>query len=205
MKGTIFLLAFILFATYGTAQHTGIKFGLASTTLKGNDAADYDYRLGYTAGLLYQHHITPNIGIQTEALFTSKGAKRDFEAGGQNVEETFRLNYIDVPLMLHVSSSSFFVDAGPQVSFLARAQHIRETSGNSSSTTVKTNITDNPYAIDFGYVAGLGYRTTDGVGIELRYNGSLKNLDDEGPSVGRHRRNSVILLMLSFMLPHGSN
>lgn len=201
MKSILFLFSFAMLANFSMAQHTGIKFGLTSTSLKGDDAPDYDYRLGYTAGLMYQHHITPNIGLQTEALFTSKGARRNFAAGGENVQEKLRLNYIDVPLMLHVSSAGFFFDAGPQVSFLVKAHHIRETSGNSSSTTVKTNITDNPHAIDFGYVAGIGYRAGDGVGIELRYNGGLKSLDDEGAFAGQRRRNSTFLLMLSFLLP----
>lgn len=203
MKKTILLLCFSLITSWGMAQDLGIKAGLTYTNFKGNNAGDFDYRLGYTGGLMLQHHITTNVGIQTEALFTSKGARRNFEINGVNVEERLRMNYIDVPVMLHVSSAGFFVDAGPQISFLAKARQLRKSVSGESSTTIKTNITDDPYAIDFGYVAGLGYRALNGVGVELRYNGGLKNIYDEGPLVGLNRRHSTILFMVSFMLPGG--
>lgn len=201
MKMTL-LLVLALATTTGFTQSLGVKAGATYTTFTGNDAQDYEYRVGYTTGLMLQKHITDLIGVQVEALYTAKGAKITSRSGSNEVEESFRLNYIDVPVLFHLSASGMFVDLGPQASFIANARHVRETTSGSTTTSSKTDITDNPYTVDFGYVAGIGYRADNGLGLELRYNGGLKKIDDEGPFTGRERRNSGFSLMLSYFLGH---
>ena len=46
----------------------------------------------------------------------------------------------------------------------------------------------------------MGYRATNGLGLEVRYTGGLKKIDDEGAFVNRERRNSGFSLMLSYLL-----
>ena len=200
MKRLLLLTVFALVSYTGFAQQLGVKAGATYATFKGNDAGNYEYRLGYTAGVMLQQHITDLVGVQVEALYTSKGGKLESKAGSNEINDIFRLNYVDVPVMLHISAGGMFIDLGPQVSFIAKAKQIRETNTSSTTTTVETDITDNPYPVDFSYVAGLGFRADNGIGIELRYNGGLKKIDDEGPLVGRERRNSSFNLMLSYLL-----
>lgn len=202
MKKMMLLLVLALATTTGFTQSLGLKAGATYTTFKGNDAQDYEHRFGYTAGLALQRHITDLIGVQVEALYTAKGSKKTSSAGSNEIEESFRLNYIDVPVLFHVSASGLFFDLGPQVSFISSASHVREVTSGSTTTSSKTEVTDHPYTIDFGYVAGLGYRANNGIGLEVRYNGGLKNIDDEGPFAGRERRNSGFSLMLSYFLGH---
>jgi len=195
MKRIVLLFCFLTFTVAASAQQLGIKGGATYATFKGSDAKNYDSRLGYAAGLFYQQHINDIIGIQIEALYTSRGAQR--EAG--NAEDKFRYNYVDVPLFLHVSAGGLFFDLGPQASFMVKAQRITETSTNSTTVTTKTDITDHPYSIDLGYAAGIGYRGASNIGLEVRYAGALKDIDDEGPFVGQERRNSTLFLMLSYL------
>ncbi|MFD2999625.1 porin family protein [Pontibacter toksunensis] len=203
MKKKMMLLLVLAFATTtGFTQSLGVKAGATYTTFKGNDAQDYEYRFGYTAGLVLQRHITDLIGVQVEALYTAKGAKIEGNSGNTEVQESFRLNYIDVPVLFHVSASGLFFDLGPQVSFISSASQVREVTSGSTTTSYKTDITDQPYTIDFGYVAGIGYRADNGIGLEVRYNGGLKNIDDEGSFAGKERRNSGFSLMLSYFLGH---
>lgn len=202
MKKMMLLLVLALATTTGFTQSLGVKAGATYTTFKGNDAQDYEYRFGYTAGLVLQRHITDLIGIQAEALYTTKGAKKTSTSGSNETEEAFRLNYIDVPVLFHVSASGLFFDLGPQASFISKASHVREVTSGSTTTSSKTDVTDHPYTIDLGYVAGIGYRANNGIGLEIRYNGGLKNIDDEGPFAGRERRNSGFSLMLSYFLGH---
>ncbi len=202
MKKTILLLTFALFATAGFAQQLGIKAGATYNNFKGDDAKNYDYRLGYTAGLMLQQHITDLVGIQVEALYTSKGAKLESTSStGVKTEDKFRLNYVDVPVLLHVSAGGLFFDLGPQVSFITKSHRIGEvTSANgNTTTTIETDITDHPYGVDFAYVGDIGYRAGNGFGLEVRYAGGLKKIDDEGPFAGRQRRNSSISLMFSYL------
>lgn len=200
MKRLLLLTVFALAGYTGFAQQLGVKAGATYATFKGNDAGNYEYRLGYTAGVMLQQHITDLVGVQVEALYTSKGGKLESKVGSNEINDIYRLNYVDVPVMLHISAGGMFIDLGPQVSFIAKAKQIRETNTSSTTTTVETDITDNPYPVDFSYVAGLGFRADNGIGIELRYNGGLKKIDDEGPLVGKERRNSSFSLMLSYLL-----
>ncbi|NDK56584.1 porin family protein [Pontibacter fetidus] len=195
MKKIVLLFCFFALTFGASAQQLGIKGGATYATFKGSDAKDYDNRLGYAAGLFYQQHINEIIGIQLEALYTSRGAQR--KVG--NTEDRFRYNYVDVPLFLHVSAGGLFFDLGPQASFLAKAKRITETTGTNTTVSTKTDVTDHPYTIDLGYAAGIGYRGASNIGLEVRYTGGLKDIDDEGPFVGQERRNSTIFLMLSYL------
>ena len=200
MKKVLLLFILVSVASTGFAQQLGVKAGATYATFKGKDANNYDYRIGYTAGVMLQQHITELIGIQIETLYTSKGAKIASKSGSNEVNDIYRLNYVDVPVMLHISANGMFIDLGPQTSFIAKAKQIREVNSGSTTTTVETDITDNPYTVDFSYVAGIGFRAPNGIGIEARYNGGLKKIDDEGAFVNRQRRNSSFNLMLSYLL-----
>jgi hypothetical protein len=200
MKRQIIILFFSLIATTGFAQKIGVKAGPTYSSFKGDQAEGYEHKLGYTFGFMTQHHLTEKIGIQTEALYTSKGAKNEFRSGNQDIKETLRLNYIEVPVLLHVYTGGIFFDLGPQISFISKSKQIREVNSGDTENVVKTDITDLPYAIDFNYVAGVGYRASNGLGAELRYTGGVKNIFDEGPMVGRELRNSSFSFMLSYFL-----
>lgn len=198
MKRIILLLTFGLLATAGSAQHVGLKGGATYANFWGEDAAAYTYRVGYTAGAFYQYHFNPVMGVQVEGLFTSKGARREV---APNTTDTYRLNYIDVPVLFHVSTANWFFDLGPQASFIAGARQLRDAvPADGTVTTSRTILTDNPYPIDWALVAGIGYRAPNGVGLELRYAPGVKRIDDEGPMVGADRKNNPFYLMASYLI-----
>ncbi|AKD03861.1 porin family protein [Pontibacter korlensis] len=199
MKKLILGLGLALMAGTATAQSMGVKAGLNYTTLKGRDAENYDYRPGYTAGITARKSFNELIGLQTELLFTSKGAKRELSSNGTETEERLRLSYLDVPVLLSVQVSGLFFEAGPQMSFLLKGKQTLEVSRSNTTTITETEITDNPYPIDFGYAAGVGYRAPNGVGFGVRYNGGLKDIDDEGSFEGKERRNASFQFTLSYI------
>ncbi|TPE44463.1 porin family protein [Pontibacter mangrovi] len=199
MKKFILGLGLALLAGTASAQTMGVKAGLNYATLTGNDAENYDYRPGYTVGLTARHGFNSLIGVQTELLFTSKGAKREFSASGVETTEKLRLNYLDVPVLLHLQISGLYFEMGPQASFLLKGKQIAEVSRSNTTNITKTVITDNPYPIDFGYAAGLGFRAPSGFGLGVRYNGGLKDIDDEGAFEGKERRNASFQLTLSYV------
>ncbi|ARS34425.1 porin family protein [Pontibacter actiniarum] len=198
MKKLILGLGLALMAGAASAQSVGVKAGLNYTNFKGDAANDYDYRPGYTVGVTARQGLNDLIGVQTEVLFTSKGAKREFSSNGTETEAKTRLNYLDIPVLLSVQMSGLYFELGPQVSFLLKGKEIVEVSRSSSTTTTEVDVTDNPYPIDFGYAAGLGYRASNGIGLGLRYNGGLKDIDDEGAFEGKERRNTSFQLTLSY-------
>ena len=205
MKIILLTLLLCLSGLSASTQHFGLKGGATYATLRGNDAGNFEYRPGYTFGGMYQHHFTQQIGIQTELLYTSKGAINEYRIASDFIKDKYRLNYLELPVMLHVTTGRVFADIGPQVSFLAKARKITDTEpdGGNSEITVKTNITDNPYALDYSLVAGIGYRAINNIGIEARYAHGLKKLDDEGNAVGSDRYNSTFYLMVSYLFLSG--
>lgn len=187
-----------LLAGAASAQSIGVKAGLNYTTLTGDDANNFDYRPGYTVGVTARRALNDLIGVQTEVLFTSKGAKREFDGSSTEIQEKQRLNYIDVPVLFNVQTNGLYFELGPQVSFLVKAKEIKEVSRSNSTTTSETEITDLPYPIDLGYAAGLGYRTNSGIGLGFRYTGSFKKLFDEGLLEDLDIRNTSFQLTLSY-------
>lgn len=204
MKRILMVLGFMTLVSGASfAQQLGFKGGATYTTFSGADTDNYKYRVGYTGGLFLQKHFNNMMGVQLEALYTSKGARREIYSGSNlQTAEVFKLNYIDIPVLFHVSASGVFFDLGPQVSFIYSANHIHEahSSNGDKVVTTKYDISDNPYTIDFAYVGSVGYRATNGLGLEVRYTGGLKKIDDEGVFVNRERRNSGFSLMLSYLL-----
>jgi opacity protein-like surface antigen len=174
MKKTIFLLALGLgVSTAAQAQYPGrggnvslgIKAGASLTDFVGANAQNinglkYDNRFGFHAGVFANIGLTKLFAFQPELLYSQKGAKT------RDIDERFRLHYIDVPLAFHVNTDGFFFEAGPQVGFLVAAK--REV-GNVSEDIKSYN------TVDFGYLAGLGYQLKHGLGVGLRYNGAFTN------------------------------
>jgi hypothetical protein len=174
MKKTILLLALGLgISTAAQAQYRGrggnvslgIKAGASLTDFVGVNAHDgfgntYENRFGFHAGVFANIGFAKLFAFQPELLYSQKGAKT------QNVDERFRLHYVDVPLVFHFNTDGFFLEAGPQVGILLAA---KRQVGNTSVDI------DNYKTVDFGYVAGLGYQLKHGLGAGLRYNGAFTN------------------------------
>jgi hypothetical protein len=174
MKKTILLLALGLgISTAAQAQYRGrggnvslgIKAGASLTDFVGVNAHDgfgntYENRFGFHAGVFANIGFAKLFAFQPELLYSQKGAKT------QNVDERFRLHYVDVPLVFHFNTDGFFLEAGPQVGILLAA---KRQVGNTSVDI------DNYKTVDLGYVAGLGYQLKHGLGAGLRYNGAFTN------------------------------
>ena len=150
------------------AQHRGgdvslgLKVGGSLTTFAGADATPYNTRFGFQAGVFANIGLAELIAFQPELLYSQKGGSVN------NTADTgFRLNYIDVPLALHVNTGGLFFEAGPQVGFLVAAK--------AESGSIAVNFKDNYKTVDIGYLAGLGYQLKQGLGIGLRYNGEFTN------------------------------
>ncbi|MGI4737231.1 MAG: porin family protein [Janthinobacterium lividum] len=201
MRKTILLLALGLgLSTAAQAQYRGrggnvslgIKAGASLTDFVGADAQDvnghkYGNRFGFHAGVFANIGFSKLLAFQPEILYSQKGAKTD------DVDQRFRLHYVDVPLVFHVNTDGFFLEAGPQVGFLLAAkQEVGNTSADINS--YKT--------VDFGYVAGLGYQLKHGPGLGLRYNGAFTNFPQANTAgsltVQNRVRNSALQLYLTY-------
>lgn len=138
------------------AQKYGIKGGLNFSNF-GADADGTDARISPYIGAFLMHPIANNITFQPELLISTKGAEQD----GWNYDYTYKLTYLDIPLMFkYAINNSFNINAGPQVGFLI------------SSKEEMYN------TFELALNLGLGYDFESGLGIDARYNIGLTNIAD---------------------------
>jgi hypothetical protein len=170
----------------------GLKAGASLSNLRGADATNSEYLLGFHAGVFANIGLTRTVAFQPELLYSQKGQTLPLVGGSDNAIDRF--HYVDVPLAFHINANGLFFEAGPQVGFLVGASR---KIGNASYDTKKSYET-----ADYGYLAGLGYQRKTGLGIGLRYNGSFTSVRQEfalgGATIQDRARNSAFQLYLTY-------
>ena len=185
---SLILFAFALgVAAIAQNAKIGLKAGLNVATLTDQND-EMGTRLGFHGGLLAHIHLTRNLAIQPEVVYSSQGAKYTVADG----EHSLGLNYINLPLQLqYMFDNGFRLQTGPQVGFLVNVNDKRD--GNETGFFTS----DDFKSVDFSWSAGLGYLSYSGIGVDARYNFGLNNIIDGGPG---NRRNNVFQIGLFYML-----
>ena len=217
MKKIILSLAVLAGFTTAANAQTGLKLGLKGgfngSTFSGSDSKGSEYKAGFAAGGLLNYGFTDMFSVQGELLYSQKGASQDgityangtSTAGIPNfsndgtVKRT--LGYIDVPVLLKVSTGEdgkgLFFEAGPQGSFVMHQRTFVENGSGKQIGSSQTS-TDGLNKVVLGYVAGLGYQITSGVGLGLRYTGDISQVyKDAAGAPNLH--NSVFQLQAHYL------
>jgi hypothetical protein len=124
----IFLLAALAVTTCGFAQVSVIpKVGinLANTAIdENNDYPGQKSLLGLTAGLGINFPLTSDafLSVQPEILYSQKGWAAESSNAVAGYEGSYRLNYLEVPLLLKINFGGetirAYVNAGPSFGYL---------------------------------------------------------------------------------------
>jgi hypothetical protein len=167
------LLFGIAFLSWSLVQaqrvHYGLKAGINTSTLNIQNQDVFDYKLGIHAGGLAHIHITQNLAIQPELLYSNQGGKV------RNADVKHHVNYIAVPVLgQFMFGDGFRLQAGPQVSFLTGANRQDENDN-------RLNIKENYEAVDFALAAGLSFVSSAGLGADVRWLFGLTNINDVPP------------------------
>ena len=172
----------------------GIKgsFGYADLT---RDVTGTKSILGFGGGGLLRFSLSPQISIQTEALFVQKGAKQDDSEGDA---EELKLTYFEVPVLVVYQfpskgtiRPSLFV--GPAISMLLSAEIGSE------------DVTDTYESTDFGIALGasidFGTGSNGRIFLDGRYTTSVSNIvkDSGDNKVG----NGFLSLSVGYIFPLG--
>ena len=149
--------------------HFGLKAGLNASTLKQKNQDNYDYKPGLHVGGLAHIHVTRQVAVQPEIIYSNQGGKLE------NSEVKHHVNYIAVPVIgQYMFGDGFRLQAGPQVGFLVGAKR-QDQDDN------KFNIKENYEAVDFSLAAGLSFVSTSGLGADFRWLFGLTNINDVPP------------------------
>jgi len=217
MKKIALLLIFGLTVSFAQAQAKfGIKGGINYSNLSGDLITEDANRskVGFLGGIMANFPLSSDnfVSIQPELLYSQKGYQyQKDQVTIDNATYEFRgkrnFNYLDLPVLVKINTGPIFFEAGPQASYLLGIRDNREVSligsGSDNKTWAKVE-KDNLSELEIGYVAGLGFQAPMGVGIGLRYNGSINALAKENTDELVNARHAVFQLQLSYMLG-GSN
>lgn len=201
MKKFILSLAVLASAAGVANAQTGIKVGVKGgfngSTFSGTDSKGSEYKAGFAAGALVNFGVSDNFSIQPEFLYSQKGASIDNFGGVNGVTFKSTLGYLDVPIMFRYNigedGKGFFVELGPQGSFVLHRRDFAQAGGNKST---ETTTTDDLNKAVIGYAGGLGYQLTSGLQLGLRYTGDFSQVykDGRGPNV----HNSVFQFQVGY-------
>jgi len=181
-----------LWASAAGAQ--GLKLGLNISDFEGDDAGDWDTKLGFSVGAFMVRGLGHGLDLQTELLYTTKGAKVSGTFMGQDYETVVELAYLELPLLLRVSSRTasgkLGLLVGPFVGLNVSADSTTTVAGHSDTTSIEDDTTD----LEAGLVFALAFEGR-GVSGELRYTLGLTTIDEDGDT---DVTNTVLSMMVGF-------
>lgn len=181
-KLKIFLpVLFLSVVTLSNAQENmsfGIKGGVNFTNLYTEDVDDNNLLFGLNAGLVAVLPFSEFLAIQPEILFSGKGAELKYNNAFVEGKAKFRLNYIEVPVLLRVNlTNRFSIQAGPYIAYLIDA-NIKNETNNELFDSEENLDTDDFTKFDFGLSGGTEFEFSP-ISIGVRYNYGLTNVGKE--------------------------
>ena len=182
----------------------GIKGGANFSNLYTDDVDDNNVLTSFNAGIYTSFPITNFIAIQPEILYSRKGAELVYDNAFTSGTAKFKLNYIEVPVLLKVNlAKNINVHAGPYFAYLIDAQVTNES--DSGSFDFEDNYDNDDFnKFDGGLAAGVGFDFNN-FGIGVRYNYGLSTVGKERTVAGQtytipDGKNSTLSLYLSMQL-----
>jgi len=167
-----------------SSASVGLKGGLNMSNLYTKDVDDENVLMGFNIGLFAELPITSRLALQPEVSFTTKGAELQYDNAFAQGTGKFRLNYLEVPLLLKANlTENFNVHFGPYAAFLVDSKITNESSDGSYN--FEDNIDeDDLNKFDYGLAAGIGF-DFDSFGIGARYNYGLNTVGKERTVLGQ--------------------
>jgi hypothetical protein len=179
----------------------GVKGGFNMSNLYQSEADDNNVIYGFNAGVYATLPVSDFIAIQPEILFTTKGAELDYNNAFLQGNAKFKLNYIEVPLLVRVNiTKNFNVHAGGYASYLVSSK----VTGDGDINFDEAVDTDDLNKFDAGIAAGIGVDFNP-ISVGLRYNYGLTTVGKERTFAGTtttfpDAKNSNLTLYLSYKL-----
>jgi hypothetical protein len=203
MKKQILLIAALSISLLSFAQSKtsfGVRAGVSYAGLRGdamnslNDLVGYTNgwvtskdRVGFFAGGFADIPLTNSVSLEPGIYYTQKGYIMKGELGikgieflGANAKAALNTHYIDVPVLLKANVGGLQLFAGPQFSYLAKAD-LRTTAGAFGFNVYdKTyDATDQINRLDASLTGGIGYQFSSGLNIMASYDHGLSKVDAE--------------------------
>lgn len=178
----IFLGLGIIISGFAFSQQFGLKAGLnVSDINNGASGTDMKAKTGLYVGVTATIPVSDEFSVQPELIYNQLGAKTNlYDFGGiiGNVSTTTKLDYISLPVMLQYNfPSNFYLELGPEFSYMVSAKQGLSTSIISPSTDINMDYLNR---LNVGAGFGAGYNLNKNIGISARYTLGLTGLGKNG-------------------------
>ncbi len=186
--------------SFGQARpRVGIKGGLnASSLFYSTDGVNNKKeRIGFHAGLFAQIPAGEFFAIQPELLYITKGASADYKVLGFNGNNSFNLNYAELPVLATFKlGQAVELQAGPYVGYLLNSNV--NSNGDFGNGTTPIN-RDNFNKVDYGLAGGINVYFGKAF-VGARYEQGLQNIANSGAAktLLGNAKNSVGLISVGF-------
>ncbi len=179
----------------------GIKAGLniANQNYSGEEAPSPSSIIGFQVGGFVDIKIADKFSIQPELLYSTQGSKFnmliDYEGTEYDTENTFKLAYINIPVMFkYYATEKFNLEVGPQIGFLTSSKIKVNVIGQS----VTQDLNDVFESVDFGLNLGAGFNFTKNISAGVRYNFGLSNAANADDESNDKIKNSVFSISMGY-------
>lgn len=192
-------LALIVFSVPGMGANLnirpGFKLGGGLSDNYGVDTFGQSWQPSFMAGIFIDLAIASRLGTEVELSFVRRGSLYRLDNNGLEYRESYRLDYLEVPLLLKFyflesQKPELYVFAGPAVALNLRARLKVTFADLEESVEV-----DNLQGTDLLLQAGAGTALALGPGcllLELRYSHGLKTIATEPEAEFRNK--SLVIL-----------
>ncbi|MFN7098998.1 MAG: porin family protein [Flavobacterium sp.] len=161
----------------------GIKGGYNMSNLYTEDVDDQNVLSGFNVGLFATLPLSSSVALQPELIYSTKGAELQYDNLFAQGTAKFRLNYIEVPVLIKANlTKNFNVHFGPYAAFLVDSKITNQ--GQDGNINFEEEIDkEDLNTVDFGVAAGVGF-DFDSFGIGARYNYGLSTVGKERTFAG---------------------
>lgn len=161
----------------------GVKGGLNLSNMYTEDVDDNNLLVSFNAGIYASIPLAGSLSFQPEFLYSRKGSELAYDNAFVTGKAKFKLNYIEVPLLLKYNIvKNFNIHAGPYVAYLIDAQVTNET--DNGTFNFEDNLDNDDFnKFDYGLSAGVGL-DFQSIGIGARYNYGLSTIGKERSFAG---------------------
>ncbi|HEX8530410.1 MAG TPA: porin family protein [Cytophagales bacterium] len=218
----LFLLVALAVSACGFAQVSLIpKVGVNLANASIDDNRDFDGQsslLGLTAGLGINFALTSDnfLSVQPEILYSQKGWAAEAANAFGSYDGNYRLNYLEVPVLLKINFGSetvrAYVNAGPSFGYLLGGRitgnwnalglfgsNVNESLEFTNSPSALNQLDANRTEVGLNFGGGAGYAFGGRVlFVDLRYNMGLTDYDRAFES-----KNRVFALTVGLQVPLG--
>lgn len=163
------------------------------------DTNDSKLRVGLAAGVEAEYGITENVSVSLGALYSMQGVKFSRRLIGADTDWTFKLDYINIPVMINCYLfKGFAIKAGIQPAFKASAKLKAEASVDGASAKDTESISDYVKGFALSVPVGLSYEYEDFV-FDARYNlGVTKAFKDNNGMGADDSKHSWFMFTLGY-------